>query len=123
LKGPTSWPIFQRNGSVKQGLLLALLVFTLLSFLIKPFYCNVRNIIKWQTLNSKNINEQNSIFRLTYIKNDDATTIVAQFVGDDAGATIAQVGDNVKMFFHVIGIDFVIVASFGPTTTIAQASS
>lgn len=103
--------------------MLALLVFTLLSFLIKPFYCNVRNIIKWQTLNSKNINEQNSIFRLAYIKNDDATTIVAQFVGDDAGATIAQVGDNVKMFSHVIGIDFVIVASFGPTTTIAQASS
>jgi hypothetical protein len=77
-----------------------------------------------KTSNSKKINEHHFIFRLAYNKSDDATIAVAQFAGDSVVATIAQVGNSVKMFFfHVIGINFVIIASFGPTTTIAQASS
>jgi hypothetical protein len=63
-------------------------------------------------------------FLLNYIKSDDAIIAVAQFAGDNAITTIAQVGSNVKvLFFHVVGIDFVVVASYGLTTTIAQAFS
>jgi len=65
-----------------------------------------------------------TIFLLNYIKSDDAIIVVAQFTGDNAITTIAQVGSSVKvLFFHVVGIDFVVVASYGLTTTIAQASS
>ncbi len=62
-----------------------------------------------------------SIYLLTKIY--DVTITIAQFASDGTTTIVTQVGNSVKMFFfHVIGIDFVVITSFGLAITIAQAS-
>ncbi len=81
-------------------------------------------------LDFKKFYEQHFIFPLTYIRSDEAATVIAQ-VGDGLAATsfgvvakIVEVGSSMEaLFFHVIvvvvkvgsnfGNDFVTQASFG----------
>ncbi len=60
-------------------------------------------------------------FPLSYTKNDDATTLVAQSIGDGVGAIVAQVGSNAKVFFfHVVNINFVVIIFLGLVVVVTQ---